>query len=402
MSSAAARSESEGRDVRRRARWRRVLGGLKIALPLLLVAAFVIRQRFVATTPMRVHALERGDVVREVFGRGTLESRREVQLGFDLVGRISDILVDEGDRVKLGQVLAHLAPEQFSADVRTATSAVSLAGAALARLDADEKRASANLEFAESESTRIHALARTGSVSTRDVDLVDQQLALARAELDRVRATRAEAHRQIAVASGTVETRNVTAARAVLVSPFDGVVVRRLRDPGDTVTVGTTVLRVVAVDALWSRAWIDEAALTSLQEGQRVRVRLGADGPATSTGKVDRIGREADRQTHEILVDVLLDEVPRRIAIGQRADVWIAVESHRDVPRIPLSFVLRDEGQTYALVDRDGRARRVALKAGLSGVDFVEVSGLGAADRVLAPLGIAPVADGQRWRAEEP
>jgi multidrug resistance efflux pump len=122
------------------------------------------------------------------------------------------------------------------------------------------------------------------------------------------------------VASGTADVRAVTAARAVLVSPFDGVVIRRLRDPGATVTVGTAVLRVVATDALWSRVWIDETALPHLREGQHARVRLGADGDVTISGKVDRIGRESDRQTHELLVDILLAEVPARIAIGQRSD----------------------------------------------------------------------------------
>src|SRR5579859_6000586 len=74
------------------------------ALAVFLLMALLIRQRFFVTVPARSYVVERGDVVREVFGRGTVESRREVELGFDLVGRISDLLVDEGDRVKLGQV----------------------------------------------------------------------------------------------------------------------------------------------------------------------------------------------------------------------------------------------------------------------------------------------------------
>jgi len=107
----------------------------------LLVIGAVVRQRFFVAIPVRAQEISRGDVVVEVFGRGTIESRREVQLGFDMVGRISDLLVDEGDRVKLGQVLGHLAPEQFMADVRTASSGVTLARAAIARLQADDHRA---------------------------------------------------------------------------------------------------------------------------------------------------------------------------------------------------------------------------------------------------------------------
>ncbi len=389
--------EPGARSPRRWAAW------LKAALLVALVVA-AVSVRLLRPVSVRAHTVDRGPVVREVFGRGTLESRREVQLGFDLVGRVADLLVDEGDRVKLGQVLGHLAPEQFSADVRTATSAVSAARAAIARLAADEKRAAATLVFAEAEALRNRTLATRGVVSTRDLDLVEQQLALARAEVERVRASREEAQRMIAVASGTADARSATAGRAVLVSPFDGVVVRRSRDPGDTVTVGTTVLRVVATDTLWSRAWIDESALPSLGEGQPVRVRLAASGPATAAGKVDRIGREVDRQTHELLVDVVLDRAPARAAMGQRADVWIEVERRPDAVRVPVGFVAREGARAWCFVGRDGRIRRVPVELGLAGGDLVEVSsGLAVGDVVLASNEPAErLPEGRRFQAAAP
>lgn len=377
----------------RRPRVRRWL----LAIPALIILALAVRPLVLPRVSVRTHTVDRGEVVRDVFGRGTLESRREVQLGFDLAGRVSDILADEGDRVKLGQVLAHLAPDQFTADVNTARSAASLATAALGRLDAEEKRAAATLQFARSEAARVRALAPSGTASTRDVDLAEQQLALATAELERVRASRAEARHQIAVAGGALEARDVTAARAVLVAPFDGVVLRRLRDPGDTVTLGTTVLRLVATDALWSRASIDESALPLLQEGQRARLRLGSEGAASLVAKVDRIGREVDRQTHELLVDVLLPAAPARVAIGQRADVWIEVERRPDVVRVPVAFLRHDVAGDHCLVDRGGRVWRAPVQIGLRGTDLVEIAaGLAPGDVVLDP-GARSDAQGRRW-----
>jgi HlyD family secretion protein len=368
-------------------------------LPIVVVALLIARHRIVVPAPVRAAAVDRGDVVRDVFGRGTVESRREVELGFDVVGRIADILVDEGDRVKLGQVVSHLAPETFAADVKTASTGVAVARAAIGRLDAEERRAAAARDFAVGEAERMRALAKTGSVSPRDLDLAEQQLALSRAEVDRVQAARAEAERQISLASGTVEVRSVAAARAVLVSPFDGLVIRRLRDPGDTVTVGSTVLRVVATDVLWSRAWIDETALPALHEKQPVRVRFGAEGAFGFAGSVDRIGREVDRQTHELLVDVLLEKPPVRVAIGQRADVWIEVERRRDVVRLPAPFVRRDAAGTFCWVDRGGRITRARVALGLDGREHVEVtSGLAAGDVVLdaiEPGAVLP--EGRRW-----
>lgn len=377
---------------------RRARGAWKL-LPIVVIALLVARQRFLVPVPVRAAVVERGDVVREVFGRGTVESRREVELGFDVVGRVADILVDEGDRVKLGQVVAHLAPETFAADVKSASTGVDVARAAIARLQAEDRRALAAKEFAEGEAQRMRALSQSGSVSPRDLDLAEQQLALARAEVDRVRAARAEAERQISLASGTVEVRNVAAARAVLVSPFDGLVIRRLRDPGDTVTVGSTVLRVVATDVLWSRAWIDETALPSLREKQPVRVRFGAVGGFAFAGSVDRIGREVDRQTHELLVDVLLDKPPARVAIGQRADAWIEVDRKKDAARVPASFVRRDAEGAFCWVDRGGRIGRARVTLGLAGVDHVEISaGLAPGDTVLDAIDPgASLTEGRRW-----
>jgi len=385
----------------RRARFPRYVGWLKL-LPVLLVAGLAVRQRLVAPLAVRHHVVDQGEVVREVFGRATIESRREVELGFDLVGRVSDVLVDEGDGVALGQVVAHLAPEQLTADAHAASSGITLAKAAPVRLAADERRAQATLAFAQQEAVRMRTLASSGAVSARDLDLAEQQLALARADLDRVHATQAEAQKQIAVATSATESKTATVTRTALVSPFDGVVIRRFKDPGDTVVAGSTVLRVVAVDRLWARAAIDESMLSDLREGMPAEIALlGATGEPLH-GSVDRVGREVDRQTHEVLVDVLLAQVPARLAIGHRADVHIALERRGHVTRVPLPFLRRDAASTFLFVDRDGRVARAPIQIGIMGRDLVEVrSGLKPGETVLdtrTPGGTLEV--GRRWSAE--
>ena len=152
----------------------------KIAIPAILLGGLVYQRKF-SPLPVRVHHIDRGDVVREVFGRGTIESRREAQLGFDMAGRISDVLVDEEDHVKLGQVLAHLEPQQYQADMRTAASGASVAQSASLRLEAEQKRADVALAYAEHEEQRSRKLASAGAISARDLDLAVQQLALAHA-----------------------------------------------------------------------------------------------------------------------------------------------------------------------------------------------------------------------------
>jgi HlyD family secretion protein len=372
----------------------------KIAIPAILLGGLVYQRRF-SPLPVRIHHVDRGDVVREVFGRGTIESRREAQLGFDMAGRISDVLVDEGDHVKLGQVIAHLEPQQYQADLRTAASGASVAQAATVRLEAEQKRADVALAYAEHEELRSRKLASAGAISARDFDLAVQQLALARAEATRVQAAQGEGRHSVEVAKGGLAFRKAVATRTALVSPFEGLVIRRFHDPGDPVAVGATVLRVVATDRLWVRAWIDETALGQLVEGQSARVIFPADPDHAAGGRVDRIGREADRQTHEVLVDVLLDAIPDRVAIGQRADVRIELARTKQALRAPISFIHHEGAHALCFVDRGGRITQVVVKLGTVGIGSVEIlTGLRDGDTLLDSLKPgASLAAGRRWKA---
>jgi HlyD family secretion protein len=338
--------------------------------------------------------VDRGPVVREAFGRGTVESLREASVGFDLSGRLSDVLVDEGDRVSLGQVLARLETDQAEADLRSALTNVAAARTSLGRLAAEEERARAAFAAAEREDARTATLVEGGAATPQQRDEVADRLRLARADLDRVLAQRAEATRGIDVASGGAEQRRVTLVRASLLAPFDGLVTRRLREPGDTVTVGASVLRVVDTDRVVVSAAIDETVLDDLALDLGATLRFPGDDRVFG-GHVSRIGWEADRSTHELLVEVTPDDLGRRVAIGQRADVRIALERKDDALRVPMDRVRRDALGPFVLVDRGGRVARAAVALGLSGADHVEVTeGLTEGDRVLAaPEG----AVGRRW-----
>jgi multidrug efflux pump subunit AcrA (membrane-fusion protein) len=126
---------------------------------------------------------------------------------------------------------------------------------------------------------------------------------------------------------------------------------------------------------------------------------LGADGNVTVSGTVDRIGRESDRQTHELLIDVLLADLPQRIAIGQRADAWIEVDRRQNVVRVPMSFIRHGIDGPYCWVDRGGRIARVAVTVGTFGTELAEVtSGLASGDVVLDAMDPgAELPVGRRW-----
>lgn len=407
MNIAAAPAAEHGSTApQARPRGRAALRWLRRLLPVVVLAAgigFAIRQRLFVPIPVVASRIDRGDLVEEVFGRGTLESRNEVGLAFDLVGRVQELLVDEGDSVEPGQVLARLDRGQVSAERRAAQSSVSVARAALARLDAERRKADAALAFATLDAERIGTLQSGGAVAQSELDAALTRLDQARAEVEQNHASRAQAQDEIAAAATNVDVQSATVSRSTLVAPFAGQVFRRLKNPGDTASVGSTVLRLFAHDSVRARAWIDDSALPRMDVGQRARLRLGAAGEPSIMGTVDRIGRETDRQTHEIWVEIKLDALPKRYALGQRADVWIEVEHPRDVLRIRSNFVKWEGTQAYCYVARGGRIQRADLTLKRRGSGFEEVeSGLEAGELVLdspSPGGV--LAEGRRF-VEQP
>ncbi|MCC7535035.1 MAG: efflux RND transporter periplasmic adaptor subunit [Deltaproteobacteria bacterium] len=382
---------------------RRVLGfARRAAWAVLAVVVALGVAWFRLWSPVRVEVAraDRGTIVQEAFGRGTIESQREAAVGFDLVGRLSEVLVDEGARVTLGQELARLETNQAEADLRSAQTGVAAARASLRRLAAEEERVRALLVTAEREAARAHTLFGAGAVSGQQRDDAVDRARVARAELDRVLAQRSEATRGIDVAAGGAEQRRVAMVRATLLAPFEGLVTRRFREPGDTVSVGSTVLRIVDTSRVYVSASVDETVLPRLAVEQRSTIHFpGEDAPIA--GRVTRVSWEADRQTHEILVEVTPDRLERRVAIGQRADVRIEIARRDRVVRVPIGMVHHDASGPYVHVDEGGRIARARPRFGVTGNDRVEVlGGLSPGATLLGPeRGAAPLPVGRRWVA---
>ena len=265
---------------------RRVLGFLRRSVWIAALAVVVLVVAWLRIwSPVRVEVLrvDRGTITQEAFGRGTIESQREAAVGFDLVGRLSEVLVEEGTRVTLGQELARLETNQAQADLRSAQTGVGAARASLQRLAAEEERARLLLGTAERESTRTLALFDAGAVPSQQRDEANDRLRVARADLDRVLAQRSEATRGIDVATGGAEQRRIAMVRATLLAPFDGLVTRRLREPGDTVAVGSTVLRIVDTSRVYVNAAVYETMLPLLAADQPAAIFFPGTGAALNS-----------------------------------------------------------------------------------------------------------------------
>jgi HlyD family secretion protein len=155
---------------------------------------------------------------------------------------------------------------------------------------------------------------------------------------------------------------------------------------------------LVALEQLWISAWIDETEMARVAVGQPARVAFRSEPERSYPGSVTRLGREADRETREFVVDVQVLELPTNWAVGQRAEVYIETARKQGVPLLPANYVCWQDARAGVFVDRGQRAVWAPIKLGLRSASWVEiVEGPNVDDRVVMPRDPkVRLADGKR------
>ena len=377
--------------LRRIVTWLLLLGGV-------LAAVYFLFLKPIAVKP---HRVSKGVVLVEALGTGSVESRRTIDVSFEVTARLVQIHVDQGDTVKKGQELASIDNATFKADVALAEQEVALTESTLRRLDADIERSRAVLKGADDGLERIRPLVESGAASEETLDVAEERQKVATAELARSQAAQLEGQEAVSTARRRLDRAQTAFDRTVVRSPFDGIVLRREREVGDVAVPGAAVLKLAATDTVWASVWVDETYLDTLKVGLPARIALRSDVEQTLQGKVARIGHEVDRETRELLVDVSFDKLPEKLVFGQRVDLWIELARTPDVVRVPARVVLQHDGQEGVFVAEGSRARFRPLEFGQKGRELAEVTrGLSLDDVVLDPS-VAKnklLRDGQRIR----
>lgn len=352
----------------------------------LLATVSAVAYWYFAAVTVTEHRVETGEVVSEVMGTGTLEARIKSTISPKIAGRVHEILVDQGDRVKVGQVLFTLDDAELQQQVEIAQATTAMWQASLARLQADQDQSKAVLANATTDLERIQKLVLANAVSNEEADNADERKGIAEAGVARSVAAFIEGQKQITTAERTQAYHEARLADTRVLAPFDGLVVKRHSDPGDIGVPGTPILTVVSTDEIWVSAWVDETEMSRIQPSQPAKVVFRSEASKSYPGKVARLGREADRETREFVVDVRVTELPSNWAVGQRADVFIEVDRKQAVPLLPAESLLWREGVAgvYCLVD--GRAQWRPIKLGLRSTVNVEViEGVAVGDIVIIP-----------------
>ncbi len=332
------------------------------------------------------HKVESGPIVSEVLGTGTLEARVSATISPKISGRVEEVLFDQGDKVKSGDLLVRLDDAELLEQVAIAKANLDASQAALVRLETDKERANAVVIRARQQYQRDQALLPSRAISQAEVDSDIESLAVAEAGLSRAEAAISEGQKELVASEKTLEYHRARLADTRIVAPFDGMIVRRHRESGDVVVPGGSVLSLISMDELWVNAWVDETEMEKVKVGQPARVVFRSDPSRSYAGSVSRLGREADRETREFIVDVRVVELPSNWAVGQRAEVFIETARKDSVTLLPSSYIELRDMQPGVLLNQNGYAQWQHVELGLRSPSFVEVTkGLAVGQTIVIP-----------------
>ncbi len=294
---------------------------------------------------------------RSVSATGTVEPLRSVAINSQLSGSVLAVNVEEGDRVRVGTVLARI-------DVR--------------ELAAQLASAQASLEVARRTAER--------SKQMRDQEIITV------VEFERDEA----AHIAARAVHDQLQTR---VAQATARSPITGTVLERRVDQGDIVANQTRMFTIGDISQLVVRVPISELDVTALGENDAVNVRLDALPGRTITGRVRRIFPAADSTTRLVPVEIALTGAEaREVRPGFLARVELRLQPRYGVLVVPATALLEQSGGTAVFTVENGRAVRRSVRRGEFYGDRVEVlSGLAAGDTVVT-TGAATLRDGAALR----
>ena len=369
--------------------------GKWILIAILVMAGFYWLR--IRPIPVEGYQVAQGEIVAEVMGTGTLEAKVQTIVSTKISGRILDMRVDQGDQVRAGQTLLRLDDSEFRQQVEIARSALDAAKATVERMQADAVRSQAILEQSRIEYRRRESLFTSKSIAANEIDKRKEELKVAEADLEKTKAAVVESRKNLVVAQNTVDYQLARLGDTLIAAPFEGLIIRRDRDPGDVVVPGTSIFLLISTQSLWVRTWIDETEMQRVTEGQRARVVFRAEPETIYIGKVARLGRETDRETREFLVDVEIERLPRNWSVGQRADVFIETAHKDGVTIVPSQLIVRNQGEIGVIKNHDGRAVWQPVKVGLRGHAQVEiVAGLSPGDIVVYNQGPDLVPEGRR------
>ena len=333
------------------------------------IALVVIRNVPMAAPGVTVAKLEAADLSPQVFGIGTVEARRAYAIGPTGASRVLRVLVDHGDRVKAGQLLAELDPIDLDERLASATSAIQRAASVVQGAEAQLRETTSRSAVAVTSATRYDGLRQQGFFSQEAADLKRHEANAAAAARQSAEAALDAARRDVVRLESDRAGLGKQRALSRLTSPIDGLVTSREAEPGSTVVAGQAVLRLINPDSLWVKARIDQGRAGGVAISQPAQMVLRSQPQAQFAGKVARIQLSSDSVTEERLVELTFDQPPPGLSVGELVEVTIQLPVTRAALALPTAAIHRLGQETGVWRIEGGKTAFTTVKTGIQTLD---------------------------------
>ena len=399
-----------GNGSSKKRRKRLIYGGIGLVL-VLLIAGGLIAATHGGTKidPSKLQKVEKGDLAKSVVATGKVTPITKVEVKSKASGIVKKLLVDAGDKVKKGQLLAQLDKEEIEAQVEQSRAAVEAAEASLTSSEADYERAKVDAEgpdvpLLKRAYDRAIGMAKEGVVSTSALEDAQKNYELAlnkqnvsKAQVTVLKAKIAQSQGQLAQDRANLKQLEEQLSYTDIESPIDGVVLSRDVEMGDAVSSilvlgssATLVMTLGDTSSVYVKGKVDESDIGKVYLGQPARIKVESFKDKTFNGVVTKIspmGVEKDNVT-TFEVRVSINNPGGELKAEMTANAEIILEEHKNVLQIPEGAIIYDKDKKASVEIPDTSAKdgkkKIAVNIGISnGAKTELLSGLKEGDQVV-------------------
>ncbi len=293
-------------------------------------------------TPVDVISLQPSDYAETIILPGLIQPYRDIYLGAEKAGRVTELLVERGDRVQRDQKLLQINDAAWQTVLRTA--------------ELERENARKELE-------RWKALKKTGAVSASDYDKVEQRYLVAEAR-----------HLEV----------SEYVKQLVVRSPGNGMIDDRMAEEGAFLKEGSVVFRYVEMDPVKLLIDLPERDVFSLKNGDLISFTVQSIPGRTFEGRVTFIASVGEKASNSFAIEALVPNEQELLKGGMLADVSLVRQRRENVLKVPLEAVIPKQGEYVIFVLEEGRAvRKVVQMEAIVGHEAVISEGLKAGENVV-------------------
>jgi HlyD family secretion protein len=387
-----------------------IYGGIALLLVLLIAGGLIAANRAgTKIDPSKLQKVEKGDLAKSVVATGKVTPITKVEVKSKASGIVKKLLVDYGDKVKKGQLLAQLDKEEIEAQVEQSRAAAEASEATLKGSEADYERAKVDAEgpdvpLLKRAYERAVGMAKDGVVSTsaledaqRNYELALNKQNVSKAQVTVLKAKIAQSQGQLARDRATLKQLEEQLSYTDIESPIDGIVLSRDVEMGDAVSsilvlgsAATLVMTLGDTSSVYVKGKVDESDIGKVYLGQPARIKVESFKDKTFNGVVTKIspmGVEKDNVT-TFEVRVSINNPGGELKAEMTANAEIILEEHKNVLQIPEGAIVYDKDKKASVEIPDPSAKegkkKIAVNIGISnGAKTELLSGLKEGDQVV-------------------